>query len=106
MFPGTSPAVVACIVEYTQLTRSRHEANVGEAIRVMVVWSHPSGLLVPVCSGEHVPLKHQAVESANVSAAVGLVEYLIPGQAKLCFTVREKHACKPLTTNISLPMKY
>ena len=56
-------------------------------------------LLVPVCSGEHVPPKHQAVESPNVSAdvAIGLMEHLISGQAKLC---------KPLTTNISLPIKY
>ena len=28
-------------------------------------------LLVPVCSGQHVPPKYQAVESANVSVDVG-----------------------------------
>ena len=47
-------------------------------------------LLVPVCSGQHVPPKYQAVESANVSVDVGLMEHLMSGQAKLC-KPRDKH---------------
>ena len=37
-------------------------------------------LLVPVCSGQRVPPKYQAVESANVSVDVGLMEHLMSGQ--------------------------